>query len=503
MPGERTGFVAIDLGSSNGRVMLGIVDDERCDLHTIHRFANVPLRGGTLAWDVDALFSETLDGLALAVAFAADNGVRIRGIGVSAWGVDYARLAPNGDLLGVVKHHRAADHDMPRASAALVSPETAWAVTGVLDQAINTSHQLRTDASGGELAPDQTVLLVPDLWVQRLTGAIGAERTIASTTGLLDRTSGTWSQELTDAWGIRVILPPLVDDGTFAGYTRPEVTGRIGSASALPVYYVAGHDTASAAITVPDPDPDPDTVTGIVSAGSWAVTGVQCDVPVLSEEARQLGFTNELGAQGCNLLVRNLSGMWLLQECVRAWSEATGERVDLLDLLREAEQSEHPGVIDVSDPQLQLPGGLAERIGDRCEAAGHPRPAREADTVMVILRSLAVAYRDTVNEAARLVGKRPDGIRIISGGSRNALLCRLTADLSGLPVEAGPAEATSLGIVFRLAVASGRLPDAAAARSLIRAGDDTPARYTPNAHTPNAHTPAHERRTDTSRKAVL
>jgi rhamnulokinase len=472
---DRVGFIAVDLGSSTGRVMLGTVTASTfsCTLEQAYRFANVPLRPGergsrVLAWDTDRLFDETLEGMKRAVSLARSHGVRIAGVGVDAWGVDYGRIGTDGRLRLPVKHHRGADETMPALDAELVDPETAYRITGVLDQTINTSHQLRTDALHGVATPGETVLLVPDLWVHLLSGAVGAERTIASTTQLLDRETGEWSRELTAAWGISATLPPLVDDGHYAGQTLPQVTERIGSGEPIPVYYVTSHDTASAFAAAVDPGThgDGETVTGIVSSGSWAVAGIAVREPVLTEEARLLGFTQELGAGGVTLLVRNLNGMWLLQECVRAWSEEDASAVDLLGLVAEAGEVEHPAVIDVADESLQRPGHLPERIADSCEAAGHRRPSGRAELVHVILRSLAIAYADTLRVAARLAGRRLAGVRIIGGGARNDLLCLLTAEESGLPVVAGPAEASSLGIIYRLAVASGVLPSMELARSL-------------------------------------
>ena len=481
------GFIAVDLGSSSGRVMLGVVSGDgrrTCALEQVHRFENVPLRGdpdagGILAWDTTRLFDETLDGLRRAVSIARDGGIPVLGIGVDAWGVDYGRIDRNGDLLPPVKHHRGADPTMPAQSARLVDLETAYRITGVLDQAINTAHQLRQDAARNVAIADSTLLLVPDLWVYWLTGHVAAERTIASTTQLLDRDRGTWSEELTRAWGIDITLPPLVNDGHPAGRTLPAVTERIGAESPLPVFYVAGHDTASAfAATVGGQNA---AIRGIVSSGSWAVAGVSCDQPILTEEARLLGFTQELGSGGRTLLVRNLSGMWLLQECMRAWSGADGSPVDVLRLVDEAALVEATAVIDVADEALQRPGDLPQRIADLCEAAGHPRPGQRAEVVRVILGSLAVAYADTVREAARLVGKGLDGIRIVGGGARNRLLCQLTANAAGQAVESGPAEASSLGIVYRLAVATGVCADMDAARALALVSEDSGGRFTSTA----------------------
>ena len=495
-----TAFIAVDLGSSSGRVMLGTVsppegegsDSESSGSYTlqqVHRFANIPLQPGesgsdALAWDAHRLFDETLDGMSQAVELARERQLQIAGIGVDAWGVDYGRIGRDGELLPPVRHHRGADHSMPVRSAEAVDPAVAYRITGVLDQSINTSHQLRTDAETGVDAPASTLLLVPDLWVYWLTGTRAAERTIASTTQLLDRRTGQWSQELTEAWGITTTLPPLVDDKVLAGDTSPAVTARIGADRPLPVYFVAGHDTASAFAAAGGIEAGAPSVVGVVSCGSWAVTGIAIDRPVLADDARLLGFTQELGAEGATLLVRNLSGMWLLQECMRTWTAddvAARDRpaADLLALLDAAAGIDHPAVLDVADENLQRPGRLPDRITELCLAAGYPRPASRAHIVRIIVRSLAVAYADTLREATRLVGKQLAGVRIVGGGARNRLLCQLTAEATGLEVEAGPAEASSLGILFTLAVAAGTLPDMKTARELAPTDDDSRGRFIP------------------------
>ena len=487
-----TAFIAVDLGSSSGRVMLGTVSPPEGEgsenessgsytLQQVHRFANIPLQPGesgfdALAWDAHHLFDETLDGVSKAIELARERQLPIAGIGVDAWGVDYGRIDSGGELLPPVRHHRGADHSMPVRSAEAVDPTTAYRITGVLDQSINTSHQLRTDVETGVDQAASTLLLMPDLWVYWLTGRRAAERTIASTTQLLDRRTGQWSQELTEAWGITTTLPPLVDDKVLAGPTSLAVTARIGADRPLPVYFVAGHDTASAFAAAGGIEAGAPSVVGIVSCGSWAVTGIAIDQPVLTEEARLLGFTQELGAEGATLLVRNLSGMWLLQECMRTWAAddvaaddaAAGGKPasDLLDLLDAAAGIDHPAIFDVADENLQRPGRLPDRITQLCLAAGYPRPGSRAQIVRIIVRSLAVAYADTLREAARIVGKQLASVRIVGGGARNRLLCQLTADETGLEVEAGPAEASSLGILFTLAVAAGTLPDMKTARKL-------------------------------------
>ncbi|WP_285037276.1 FGGY-family carbohydrate kinase [Plantibacter sp. ME-Dv--P-095] len=460
---------AVDLGASSGRVILGRWDGEHLRLVEVHRFPNGPVvRDGRLVWDAERLFEETLTGLAAAVRHAEAAGGALDGIGIDSWGVDVglpvlgtSRLASS---VPEVRHHRGADEHEPERAAALVGPAAAYAVTGVIEHPINTAFQLRSLAAGSKAGPPTTeaptVLLVPDLWVWLLTGVVGAERTIASTTQLLDQRSGDWAAALVERWGLGGFrFPPVVAPGTLAGSTTPEITARLGARAAIPVHRVAEHDTASALAFA-----RPDGAELLVSSGSWSLAGVCLAEPVLSEPARLAGFTNEAGAAGSSLLLRNLSGMWLLTECARAWSEEDGHVVDPVALVAAATvaaasaDTVPPTVFDVADPRLLVPGDMPARITALCRAAGGTPPSGRVDLVRSVIESLAAAYAATGRAAAALTGVPIRSVRIVGGGSRNRLLCARTAELTGLPVTAGPAEASALGNLAVQLVAAGRAP---------------------------------------------
>ena len=456
-------YAAVDLGASSGRVMLGVVDHSegspRIRMTEVHRFANGPRHaslepGALLEWDVERLVEETLEGLAAAVSAAASEGCTLAGIGVDSWGVDYALVA-SGDGLPVVPrvdHHRGAEPSWVAEASAVVGADQAYAATGIPPQSINTSVRLHaaTDPTG-------TLLLVPDLLVRLLSGSVGAELTIASTTQLLDARSGEWSRSLIAAWGLdRIDFPAVVAPGTPAGVTLPHVTRRLGASQPVPVYRVAEHDTASALAFAA-----PDDGQLLVSSGSWSLAGVCVAEPVLTGSALAAGLTNERGVGGSTLLLRNLAGLWLLSECARQWSAEGGRMLDPVDLVREASLA--PGdaaggrapVFDVGDPRLLAPGDMPARIAALCVERGQPAPEGVLGTVRSIVESLATAYAESVGVFEREAGTRIRSVRIVGGGSRNELLCRRTAALTGLPVVAGPAEASAFGNLAVQLVAAG------------------------------------------------
>lgn len=456
-------YAAVDLGASSGRVMLGLVDrsegSPRIRMSEVHRFANGPrpdslAPGATLEWDVERLFGETLEGLAAAVRAAEAEGATLDGIGIDSWGVDYA-LVPSGDGLPAVPrvdHHRGAEPSWVGEAAAVVGTERAYAATGIPPQSINTSVRLHAAAD-----PAGSLLLVPDLLVRLLSGAVGAELTIASTTQLLDVRSGEWSRPLIQAWGLdRIDFPAVVAPGTPAGVTLPHITRRLRAAEPVPVYRVAEHDTASALAFAAPGDGQL-----IVSSGSWSLAGISVAEPVLTAEALAAGLTNERGVGDSTLLLRNLAGLWLLTECARQWSIEGGRMLDPVELVREASLAPDDAaggrapVFDVGDPRLLAPGGMPERIAALCVERGQSAPEGVLGTVRSIVESLATAYAESVEVFERVAGTRIRSVRIVGGGSRNELLCRRTAALTGLPVVAGPAEASAFGNLAVQLVAAG------------------------------------------------
>ncbi len=453
-----TTVAAADLGASGGRVMVGQVG-AGLDLHEAHRFGNVPVRvAGTLYWDILRLYQDILDGLR-----AAARSFELASVGIDSWAVDYGLLDAAGALLGNPVHYRD-DRTDGVAGEVLARVPDLYPVTGIQQLPFNTIYQLTAAARAGQLAGAQTILLIPDLLAYWLTGQIGAELTNASTTQLLDARTRAWADGVIRAAGLPGrLFPPLRRPGSIIGALRPDTLPGL---AGVPVIAVGSHDTASAVVAVPAGGPD----FGYISSGTWSLVGVELDAPVLSEASRAANFTNEAGVDGTVRYLRNVMGLWLLQESVRGWAEA-GQPVELPDLLgAAARQPSLVTVVDPDDPVFLPPGDMPARIAAAARRTGQPVPDGRPALVRCILDSLALAYRRALRQVQELSGRRIGTVHVVGGGSRNDLLLQLTADACGLPVVAGPAEATALGNILVQARALGAAPgDLAGLRGLVRA----------------------------------
>jgi rhamnulokinase len=458
-------LAAVDLGASSGRVMAARVGPGRLDLTEAHRFPNRPVRvGGTLHWDVLSLYAGVLDGLRA----AGREGGRLDGVGIDSWAVDYGLLDADGALLGNPVHYRdARNADAVPAVHAAVPPAELYAVNGLQQLPLTTVYQLAAARGTAQFAAARTALLVPDLLTHWLTGAVGAEVTNASTTGLLDAATRDWSDELIARLGLpRGLFPPLRQPGERLGVLTDDVLAETGLAGPVPVTAVGSHDTASAVVGVPA---DGDRF-AYVSCGTWSLVGVELEKAVLTEDGRRAGFTNELGVDGTVRYLHNVMGLWLLQESLRTWA-AAGLPADLAELLAAAARVPAlTAVVDPDDPRFLPPGDMPARIARLCAETGQTPPQSQAETVRCILDSLALAYRRTVSRAAALSGRDVEVVHLVGGGARNTLLCQLTADACGLPVLAGPVEAAALGNALVQARAGGVLTGGLAElRALVRA----------------------------------
>lgn len=430
---------AVDLGATSGRVMIGRVGDGVLELEQVARFPNGPVqRADGWHWDVEALWGHVREGL----AEARRREPSIESVGIDSWAVDYGLLGPDG-LLAEPFHYR--DERTARgvdAVHAVVPFEELYRRNGLQFLPFNTLYQYAADP---RVVDAEASLLIPDLLAARLTGRRVAERTNASTTGLLDVRTGEWDLALAEALGIpSSVLPPLVDPG--------ETIGVAGSgAPGLPVVAVGSHDTASAIVAVPLSTPH----AAYISCGTWGLVGLELSAPIVTDAARAANFTNEGGVDSRVRFLHNVTGLWLLSETVRAWSEHDGVPVDLPDLLAEAATVSTPAhLFDADDPSLAAPGDMPARIA---ALLGMPEPRAEARAAFarVIVESIADAFARAVRTAGDLAGREVDVIHLVGGGALNALLCQATADRSGLPVLAGPVEATALGNVLVQARALG------------------------------------------------
>jgi len=465
-----TAVAAVDLGASGGRVMAGVVGPGQLVLHEAHRFGNVPVATlGTLHWDILRIYADILAGLRAAAAQFEPASV-----GIDSWGVDYGLLDAGGKLLGNPVHYRdARTAGVAERLHATVSRREMYQVTGTAQLPLNTVYQLVAARDTPQLAAARTLLLIPDLIGYWLTGEVGAEITNASTTGLLDGRAQAWATALMASASIPPgIFPALRRPGSTIGELRGDVRDDVlggaaaGSARPLPVIAVGSHDTASAVAGVPAAG----SSFAYISCGTWSLAGVELGGPVLTEASREAGFTNEAGVDGTVRFLRNVMGLWLLQESVRVWA-ARGQAVDLAALLAEA-AAEPPlrAVVDTDDAAFLPPGDMPARIAAACQRTGQPVPDTRAGLVRCILDSLALAHRRAILAVQDLSGHHVDAVHIVGGGVRNTLLCQLTADACGLPVVAGPAEAAALGNVLVQARAlHGGPDDLPGMRALIRA----------------------------------
>jgi len=451
-------FAAVDLGAESGRVVLGRLDGERVTLEVAHRFQNRPVRlPDGLRWNLLALFSEALAGLRGLEA-------QLRGIAVDTWGVDYALLDGDGRVLGLPFHYRDSRTDGMIAQAhELVPRAELYAATGIQTMPINTVFQLLADAGTPAAA---RIALVPDLLSYWLCGAFANEVTNASTTGLLDARSGGWARELIARLGLPAA--PFAGEPVEAGTTlgrvlaHHEIDGE--------VHAVASHDTASAFVAAPLRGPR----AAILSSGTWSLLGLELDAPVLTDRAREYNLTNERGVDGTIRLLRNVMGLWIVQECRRCWGDTS---YDELHELAAAARADVP-LFDPDDDRFLASGDMPERIAAACAELGQPRPEGRGEIVRSALVSLACKYRLVVERLERAAGVEVEVVHVIGGGARNELLCRMTADLLGRPVLAGPVEATALGNVLMQARAVGELGSLAQIRAVAAASVD-PVVYEP------------------------
>lgn len=448
--------VAVDLGSSSGRVVLGTVRDGVLAVTEVHRFPHEAREhDGALSWDLDRLEAEIADGLRAAVR---TSPVPVISVAVDTWGVDYALLDSAGARVGPGHTYR--DPRTARISGEFygrMSRSARWTATGVQPADINTANQLAAElAQGQDLDRVATLQLLPDWFAYRLGGELGWGRSIASTTGLCRPGAGDWSSEVLRAGEVPAgWLGPVSADGAVRGRWTEDAGVAVVS---------AGHDTACAVHALPVED---DAVAFVV-AGSWSVVGLETPAPVVTADALAAGLTNEARLDGGNRLLGNLTGLWILQECLRQWRDEGGPS-DLVALIHEAERVASPAVlIDPADDEFVAPGRMASRVSDHVERYHGVRVNDPTMLVRLVLESLAASYATTLDRLERIAGQRVRTVHLVGGGSRNDFLCRLTAQATGRRVVAGPAEASSIGNVLVQLEATGRLGSRAERAALVR-----------------------------------
>jgi rhamnulokinase len=455
---------AVDLGASSGRVMVGEVGRDHLRLRAVARFGNEPVRlPDGLHWNAVELYRQALLGLRDAVASSSS----LVSVAVDSWAVDYALLRGNR-MLGLPFHYRDPRSDAGVASVhAVVGAEELYGRNGLQHLPFNTVFQLAADPL---VRLADTVLLIPDLMTYWLCERAVTERTNASTTGLLDVRTREWDRSLCAQLGVSPdIFPELVDPGVTVGRLSSAAASFVGAS--LGVTTVGSHDTASAVVGVPLTGDD----AAYISCGTWGLVGVELPSPVLTPAARAANFTNEGGVDGRTRFLTNVMGTWLLSETLRTWGVG-----DLAGTLAEAAAYDGPlTVFDVQDPRFLPPGDMPSRISSLCEEQSLAVPSSRPALVRSVVESLAEGFAAALRSAASLSGREVRTVHLVGGGAQNALLCQAVADRSGLPVVAGPVEATALGNVLVQARAVGALPGSLEALRDLVARTHSLVTYTP------------------------
>jgi rhamnulokinase len=453
-------LLALDLGAESGRALIGSFDGARLSIEPVHRFPNVPVQlGGTLYWDFLSLFSNVVAGIQSAVA-----GGEVASIGVDAWGVDFGLVDARGRLLANPVHYRdtRTSGQLERAVGRL-GRERIYSATGIQFMSINTLYQLMSmvEVGDADLERAERLLMIPDLVHHFLCDSMVGEYTNATTTQCFDVAHGTWASPLLSELGIPMrLFPEVVPPGTRLGPLRADI------GSHATVIAPGTHDTASAVAATPLSSSGN---TAFLSSGTWSLIGLELQQPVLSDAAREGNLTNEGGVAGTIRLLKNVMGLWLVQEARRALAQS-GATATYEDLTAQAARAPaFAAFIDPDDERFLRPGDLPANARAFCAETGQSPPADAASLVRVLLDSLALKYAVVLRQLEAVSGKTLEAIHVVGGGSNNALLCQLTANASGVPVLAGPAEATSIGNLIVQAIALGELASVAEAREMVSA----------------------------------
>jgi rhamnulokinase len=450
-------YLAIDLGAESGRALLGSLSGRRLSVEELHRFPNTPVRvQGALYWDILRLWHEIQHGIAVATR---ERKLTLDGIGVDTWGVDCALLGADGLLLDNPRHYRdARNNGMVEKVFETVPRDQVFGYTGIQFMQINTLYQLYAMHLAGapSLSVAARLLSIPDLFNYWLTGVARSEMTIASTTQFFNPASMMWATELLQRLDLPVnILAELVPPGT--------PLGKMLEPPHAPVYATAGHDTAAAVVAVPAQGGDNWCY---ISSGTWSLMGLELDKPVINAQTLAANYTNEVGVSGKIRFLKNIAGLWLLQECRKAWM-LEGREYSYEHLTHLAAEA-RPFSAAIDPDAFLEPGGMPEKIASWCRCKGQAPPATDGEFARAIMESLALRYRNVVENLEALSGRKIEVIHIVGGGSRNALLNQFVADCTGRRVVAGPSEATAIGNILVQAMGAGELANLDEARAVVR-----------------------------------
>jgi rhamnulokinase len=460
-------FIAVDLGAESGRVLAGKLSEGRFELEEIHRFPNGPVRiGDHIYWDVLRLWTEVKNGLALAVQ---KYGSQVASIGVDTWGVDYALLDSNDELVGNPYHYRdRRTEGMFEVAFQKVPRDEIYRRTGIQFMRLNTLYQLLSMVvqKSPQLKIAKTFLMMPDLFHFWLSGEKVNEFTEATTTQFYDPSKGDWAKSMLRKLGIptRILNCPIVPAGTVLGELRQHVADEVRATHQIKVVAPASHDTASAVAATPLSDEN----AVYISSGTWSLVGMEIREPIITDKSLAFNFTNEGGVYGTFRFLRNVTGMWLIAECRRIWAREGNEfTYDQLTQMA-AEAQPFKCFVDPDDPRFLAPENMLDAIRSFCRDTNQPEPETVGEFVRCCLEGLALKYRWVIERLEELTGKTVSTIHIVGGGSQNWLLNQFTADATGKLVQAGPVEATATGNALVQAIALGYLGSHAELREVVR-----------------------------------
>lgn len=487
-------FLAVDLGAGSGRVMAGKSDfseghtkseHEILELEELHRFENnsTELPGGYF-WDVLGLYRNIIEGIRAGIDKYGDD---VQSIGIDTWGCDYGLISSNGTLLGIPHQYRdPRSQGMSAKIDELVGQEKVYACTGIMSAFYNTSEHLLAQVykESTALKEAKNLLFIPDLLAYWLTGEKAVEKTIASTSQLFNPLTNDWAWEIIEKLGIpKGIFGRIVEPSTILGNIRPDLAQKIGTET-LPVVSAPSHDTASAVAGIPigsASEKGTDKQDVWISSGTWSIMGVELQSPIQTSEAYAAGFSNEMGVEGSVRFLKNISGLWIIQECRRFWADQ-GTSYDygaLAELAYEAEP--FFAFIDPDHPLFSSPGDMPQKIAEFCRQTGQDVPEKKGTLLRIASESIAMKYRIVFDQLSAALGKNLDKVYMGGGGIQNTMLTQNTADALGREVVAGPVEATSCGNIISQMVATGSLPNITAGRELILQSNQIK-NYQPNDH---------------------
>ena len=460
---EQHTFLAFDLGATSGRAVAGIIANGKLTTEEIHRFPNSIIeKDGKCHWDIYKIFNELKYGL----TECCRRGIKPQSIGIDTWGVDFGYIADDGTILGLPRAYRDPyTTGIPEELFKSLPREELYRRTGIQIMYFNSLFQILAAKREGcnNLARASKILFMPDLLAYMLTGKMVCEYTEATTSQMIDPATRQFDKELLEMTGIDSnLLLPVSMPGTIIGELTDEIATETG-VGRIPVIAIAGHDTASAIAAIPAQDKE----FAFISSGTWSLMGIECEAPIINEESCRLNLTNEGGIDGTTCFLNNITGMWLLEECRKEWNR-TGTDYSYNEIIRMAEESvPHRSLIDPNDAVFTNPESMTTAIASYCQATGQPVPTDQAQTIRCIFDSLALCYRDTLESIKRVSPHNIKRVHIIGGGSKNRLMSQFTANATGLPVIAGPSEATALGNCMVQARAAGHTGDRWNMRRLI------------------------------------